>query len=137
MPAYTHQQRLMFGLGLLLLIAVLLAGLGLTLLLIRERRVAYYPGALQVSDHSLYTGSQSFHYRRDTSYRTPDDFVTVYQWYSAKFDLRDVVSAQGGCTLIEGTKRWLVLERHMSAMVCSTPVDQMVFVERSLSLQFR
>jgi hypothetical protein len=112
-------------LGLLLLAAVaLMTGL----------RSAAYPGATMVSQHSRATFAGHPSLRLDSSYRTTDPFPAIYNWYSVGFDLGTESHAQGGCILLGNTHSMLLLRHHMSAMICDTTDDRMIFVERTISL---
>jgi hypothetical protein len=103
--------------------------------LVEEERLAVrYPGAIDISSHANYKGLP-FDLRWDDAYRTTDAFPRVYQWYSTVFDLGAEVRALGGCILLEGSEKWLAIERHMSVVLCDTPTERMIFVTRSTSLR--
>ena len=106
--------------------------------IVRYRGAADYPGAMLVSDHSVYTPGPYPSIRRDTSYRTLDPFPKVYNWYSSGFGLGPEARAHSGCILMAdaGTSLRLV-ERQMSVMLCDTPKGRMIFVMRSLALHYR
>lgn len=128
----THKPLLLYGgiaAGFVLL--VLLLGGGFLLL---ERRTADYPDATILAEHinpSL-RGYPSL--RQDVAFRTSDPFPEVYNWYSVGFDLGPETYAQGSCILIENSQNWFILRRHMSATICDTPGDRLIFIERTLAL---
>jgi hypothetical protein len=135
--AYNQKQRMLFGLGISALSGAIALGLAMTLLLMRDRRAADYPGALLLSEHSLYSPFPKPHMRQDTSYRTQDDLPTVYNWYSNGFNLGSERLAQSNCIHLLNSDTSLAFRRQMAVTVCDTPNGRMIFVQRSTSLPFR
>ena len=76
--------------------------------------------------------------RRDTSYRTQDEFPVVYHWYSTGFSLGPEKAAQSSCIYMEESFNELFLiERHMAVYLCDADSGRMIFVERTLSIRYR
>lgn len=132
--ALIQKQRLLFGLGLTALIGFLLMGLVVTSLIIREQRIADYPGALLLSQHNMYVPLPRPHVRQDTSYRTQDDLPTVYNWYSNRFNLGSERLAQSNCIHLLRSNTTLLFRRNMSVSICDTRNGRMIFVQRSTSV---
>ncbi|MFQ5611834.1 MAG: hypothetical protein ACE5H9_06840 [Anaerolineae bacterium] len=130
-------QRLMLGVGLVVLVFIVLAGILLALLVIQDRQADHYPGALLVSEHNVYETFPQFFIRWDATYRTSDDFPRVYNWYSSGFKLGPERRANSNCVLLEGSSRWFVIVRNTAVLVCDTPLDRMMFVQRSTTLRYR
>jgi hypothetical protein len=127
-----HNQSLLAGCGLITLIGVIALAGFLTLLFVRDRESARYPGSVPISSHSNYKGLP-FEYRWDNSYRTTDKFTDVYNWYSVTFDLGAESRANGACILLEGSNSQFTFSRHFSVFLCSTHFGQMIYVTRSTS----
>lgn len=128
--AYNHS--LLMGCGVVALI-ITTAMVGILLLLFaRDRQAAQYPGSVPISSHSNYKGLP-FGYRWDNSYRTPDNFTDVYNWYSIRFDMGAEARAIGKCILLEASNGQLVFSRQISVFLCSTGFGQMIYVTRSTS----
>ncbi|MBM4422329.1 MAG: hypothetical protein FJ030_02925 [Chloroflexi bacterium] len=126
------------ALGLIGWGVVTVAALGLVLFVSWYRQSADYPGAMLVADHTIYKFSPHLSVRRDTSYRSGDEFPRIYNWYSNGFNLGTEARDQGGCVLLAKSFTDLsVIERQMSVMICETPNGRMIFLMRSVSLRFR
>jgi hypothetical protein len=131
-----HNQSLLAGCGLIILIGVFALAGFLILLFVRDRESARYPGSVPISSHSNYKGLP-FEYRWDNSYRTSDNFTDVYNWYSVTFDLGAESRANGECILLEGSNSQFAFSRHYSVFLCSTLFGQMIYVTRSTSFTGR
>ncbi|NJK79999.1 MAG: hypothetical protein HC876_21685 [Chloroflexaceae bacterium] len=94
-----------------------------------------YPDATIVSRHTrtYFSGRPSL--RQDASYRTTDHFPAIYNWYSNGFDLGPESKALSQCSLLEHDTQWLLVQHHMSVMICDTTSDRMIFVERTFTLR--
>lgn len=138
MQAHAGNRRLWLGLGLLAWAGATLTLLAILLFVFVERQAADYPNSLLVSDHDIYRWSPYLTVRRDTSYRTMDEFPVVYNWYSSGFNLGPEVRAQSACILMaRSTTALAIVERSMSVTLCDTPTGRMIFVQRSVSLRYR
>lgn len=134
-----EDQRLLLSCGVVALLGTsLLVLFGALFLAVetvdRERQVVRYPGSEPVSSHSNYSGLP-FDLRWDNAYRTTDEFVKVYNWYSSGFDLGAEIHALDRCIHLEGADRWLAVKRHISVILCDTPTARMIFVTRSTTLR--
>ncbi len=116
---------------------VCLAAVSVAVFVYQVHQAADYPGALLVSDHSLYKAFPNPHLRRDTSYRTTDSFPQVYNWYSTTFDLGPEARAQSACIVLEKAETWLVIEQTTSVMLCDASAGRMMFVMRSVTFRYR
>lgn len=125
----------MIGLGLAASILLMLIASAVVLLVVEYREAADYPGGLLVADHNLYRLIPRPAVRRDTSYRTSDEFPIVYNWYSSHLELGPEVRAQSACILMDRGSEWLIFQRHTSVTVCDTPNGRMVFVMRSVTIR--
>lgn len=127
------------ALGLAVVIAATIAAFAAAVApsLVQLWRAADYPGSIRLSDH---TNLNLLHlsFRRDTSYRTKDEFPIVYNWYSSGQNLGPEERAQSNCILMERTFTVLhVIERYMGVMLCDTPNGRMIFVNRTFSWRTR
>ena len=123
--------------GACLLASVALLCGGWLFLRTRTDRVAHYPGAQQVSEHRLVDLYPRPHLRLDSSYRTPEDFPKVYNWYSKGFALGPERQAQSNCIHLYDTSSLVLLTRHVSVTLCDTPGNRLIFVQRSLIWSYR
>jgi len=82
-----------------------------------------------MASHSNYSGLPSG-FRWDDTYRTTDNFIEVYNWYSVKFDLGAEARANGRCLLLEGTQEQFFLERSITVFLCNAQDGQTIFVSR-------
>jgi hypothetical protein len=141
--AYTLGMQLNAGDRRWLWGLLLLAGSALAVLLLgavwfaaRYQDAADYPGAARVAGQNIYKFSPNLTIRRDTAYRTADPFPTVYNYYSAGFELGPESYAQSNCIQMSDAVTELhVLQRTMAVTVCDTRSGRMIFVMRSLSLR--
>lgn len=139
MRAWLKQERLVFsgllvfGLGLMTVVCV-----AASVLLLRYRDAADYPGATFLGAHTLYNFSPHLVIRRDTSYQTSAPFNDIYDFYSRGFDLGPEQHAQGACILMgDATTTAWVIETEMTVTLCDTPEGRMIFVMRAVSLRRR
>ncbi len=100
-----------------------------------DRQAARYPGAVQISRHSNYSGLPAS-YRWDDSYLAPDNFKAVYNWYSLTYDLGAEARANDRCIHLEGSHEQFLSQRHVSVFICDTDEGPMAFVSRSTTLPF-
>jgi hypothetical protein len=128
---------LKLGLGLGIGLFAALVVIAVAAPLVQYYKAADYPGATQVSDHTVTKVLPSLTLRRDTSYRTQDAFPVVYNWYSSGFRLGPERRAQSACILMERSQTWLAVEQRMSVMLCDTSSGRMIFVMRSIGLRSR
>lgn len=129
-----YNRNLVLGCGALFLFAAIgLCGI-LTLAFAQDRQAAKYPGAASIASHSNYKGLPR-EYRWDDTYLTTDNFTTVYNWYSIKFDLGAEARALEKCTQLEGSTTQLMIKRHLTVSLCNMPQGQMIFVTRSTSIR--
>jgi hypothetical protein len=117
--------------GCLVVIVLLAIGIGAMLLLALrvDRRAAQYPDSVAISTHSNYKGLPN-QFRWDNTYRTSDDFNSVYNWYSTTFDLGSESRAAEKCILLEGSRKQFIVERQTTVFLCNTPDHQLIFVTR-------
>jgi hypothetical protein len=115
--------------GVAVAVAVLAALWG-----IRAFRGEVYPGAVMVSDHTRYQFSPSLFVRRDVSYRTRDDFPSVYQWYSLRYKTGPERQAASACNDLYTSTSWLVFRRDVAITLCESPSGRMMFVNRTFSV---
>lgn len=129
-----HSRQALFSLGIgglvLAAAAVALAGAWI----FQFRSAADYPGSLIISDHVLTAFIPHPVLRRDTSYRTADDFPTVYNFYSTSFDMGSERRAQSGCIHLDSTRSFVLVRHDISVTVCDTRNGRMVFVNRAVAL---
>jgi len=133
-----HPQRRWRKMAILLVLALALScGGGLTLALYQTYAATEYPGATRMADQNLFHYTPNFAWRRTATYRTPDPFPKVYNWYSRRFALGPEAFAQSNCILMvkSATVGWRV-EEQTSVTVCNTPNDRMVFVMRSFYFRY-
>lgn len=125
------RRAILLGAGVLLLV-LLVSGSALAL---HVYRAIDYPDAAMMSHQvrAHLRGRPTL--RQDASYRTLDDFPTVYNWYAQQFDLGPESRALSQCILIEAATSGMLLRRHISVMLCDTSTDRMIFVERTFSLR--
>lgn len=135
MEIKSTNRRWLIGLGLAGWTVTTVAALAIVLSIFFIRSAADYPGAMLVSDHSLYRISPRLYVRRDTSYRTTDAFPVVYNFYSNGFKLGPEKHAEGSCILMENTQSIGVLQNNMAVMLCDTQNGRMIFVMRSFTLR--
>lgn len=126
-------MKILLGCGGLLLLAAAALGMIIVLTFVQDRNAARYPESTSISRHDNYTGLPT-QFRWDNSYQTDDNFTRVYNWYSIGFDLGSEARALGGCILLEGSKKWTVIRRYMSVMLCDTPRGRLIYVTRFTSL---
>jgi hypothetical protein len=119
--------------------AMWLCGLGVLVwaALFTTYEAADYPGAMQVSDHSLYRFLPNLHLRRDTSYRAADEFPVLYNWYSQRFQLGPESAAISACITMEKSETITVIAQTVTVMLCDAGSERMIFVTRSITLRLR
>ncbi len=130
-----NKKRILYGVGAIGVILVVLIWVAGVLLVIRERQVTHYPGAELIADHSIFKVLPQPTLRRDTAYRTTDEFPAVYNWYSKGFNLGPEKQAQSSCIHLYETESWFSFARIMSVTICNTPNGRMAFVQRTLALR--
>lgn len=115
--------------------ALVLAGVFLTVALVRYYNAADYPGAATIPSGDTVKYWPHLSIRRNTSYRTPDPLPRVYNWYSNGFSLGPESYALGNCIQIARSfTDFYVVEREISVTLCDTSSGRMIFVMRSLTL---
>jgi hypothetical protein len=125
----TYDQLILSGCGIATLVAVMvLVGL-LFLIAGNDRRDAQYPGSIPISSHSNYRGLP-FEYRWDDAYKTKDNFTTVYNWYSVKYNLGAEVGGIGKCIVLDGTGDQWIAQRHINVSLYNGPAGQMIYLTR-------
>jgi hypothetical protein len=118
-------------------VGLTLAVLTIGLLLFWYRQSADYPGSLYMGDHMIYVLSPMPTIRRDTAYRSTDDFRSIYGWYSGGFKLGPEAYALSSCiTMARSFTDFGVLQRDMSVTVCDTPKERLIFVMRTVAVQW-
>jgi hypothetical protein len=117
-------------------IAIVFFGL-LSIMIVQDREAAWYPGSEKITNHDVIRIFPNFFYRQDSSYKSQDDFTSVFNWYSGGFHLGPEKTAQGGCSLMYNTEDIYFIQRVISVTVCNTTSGRMVFVQRTLSLNLR
>jgi len=139
MRAWLKQERwvfssvLVFGLGLMVV-----ACMAASVLLLRYRDAADYPGAAFLGENMLYKFSPHLVIRRDTFHQTSAPFNDIYDFYSRGFDLGPEQHAQGTCILLgDATTTAWVIETEMAVTLCDTPEGRMIFVMRTVALRWR
>jgi hypothetical protein len=129
-------RRWLWGLLVLAGSALVALLLGAVWMAARYQDAADYPGASRVAGQNIYKFSPNLTVRRDTAYRTEDPFPTVYNYYSAGFELGPETYAQSNCIqMSEAVTELRVFQRTMAVTVCDTRSGRMIFVMRSLSLR--
>ncbi len=123
---------LALGIGAAGLLAV---GMGMVALL--AMRAVDYPGGEPMAEHTMLSGLPAPGIRRVTSYRTTDDFVKVYNWYSAGFSMGAEQHAQGNCSQLFKSQTGLLASQTMGVTICDTPNGRLVFVQLALFLRIR
>lgn len=119
--------------GLAGLVAALAAGA----VAFRYLREADYPGALLVSDNTRFRLSPVIRLSRSTSYQTTDSFSEVYIWYSTRFALGPEKYALGSCNqMLHSAEVLFLFESQMSVALCDTPAGRMMWVDRSMTLDW-
>lgn len=120
--------------GVAALVLAVVFGLGV----FRYLRAGDYPGAMQMADHFVYRFTPNPTVRRESSYRTTDPFPKVYNWYSSGFALGPEQHAQSACILMaNGQTQLLFIRTTMSVTLCETATGRMMFVMRSVTLDWR
>jgi hypothetical protein len=120
----------------LVLILGIFSFTALSIVLIRrDRNIAHYPGATIITSHSNYRGFPD-QISWSNSYFSTDNFTTIYNWYSVKFELGAESRAIERCILLEGPTDQYLLRRHISVLLCNLPQGQLIYVNRSTELSF-
>ena len=133
----TNRRVLQWTLAITTSVGLAVALVGLVLLVNWYRQSADYPGSLYLGDNVIYKFSPLV-IRRDSSYRSTDEFGKIYNWYSVGFDLGPEAYAQSQCILMARSfTDYRIIERDMSVTLCDTPNGRMIFVMRSLALRWR
>ena len=102
----------------------------------RYRAAADYPGAARMGGQDTYAVWPNPTVKRDTSYLSADPFAAVYNYYSAGFELGPESYAQSNCIqMARSFNDLVIIERHMSVMLCDTPRGRMIFVMRAVTLR--
>lgn len=125
--------------GCLLLFALigLAAALAVGAVAFRYLREADYPGALLVSAKTRVRLSPVIRLSRSTSYQTTDSFSKVYIWYSTRFALGPEKYALGSCNqMLHSAEVLVMFESQMSVALCDTPAGRMMWVDRSVTLDW-
>lgn len=99
-----------------------------------DRQSGRYPGAEVIASHNNYSGLP-FQFSWDDTYSIEANFLTVYRWYSARFDLGAESAANGTCIYSESTKQGLIASRRVGLIMCGNPDGTMVFLNRTTSLR--
>lgn len=120
------------GLAIVILSFVLLLGGAVGVLILQDRQAAHYPGSIQLSSHDQVSVYPLSSYKQVTSYRTQDDFVSVYDWYSCGFNLGPEKQGQSGCIHMYDSHTEYGVSRIVSVTVCDTPKGRMIFVQRTV-----
>ncbi len=122
--------------GAITLTVAIAAGLFglLTIIVIQDREAVHYPGAEKITNHDVIRVFPNFFYRQDASFRSQDDFNSVFNWYSTGFHLGPEKTAQSGCSHMYNSEILYLVQRIISVTVCDTINGRMVFVQRTLSL---
>lgn len=137
MLSQRYQRRVWIGLGILAGALAAVMALALAAVVYNYYGAADYPGAMLVSDHSLYRLAPALHFRRDTSYRSTDEFPKLYNWYSGRFELGPEARAISACITLEKADTLLIVERQTTVMLCDTERGRLIFVMRALTLRYR
>ena len=130
-------ERVIVGSGLLVGLCLAAVAVLFGLFVFMEHQAVKYPGSVQIAGHDSIQWFPRFFYRQDASFRTPDDFTSVFNWYSSGFDLGPERAAQSSCSLISDTVNRFGIETVTAVTVCDTPNGRMVFVQRSLEFDLR
>ncbi|HLF90215.1 MAG TPA: hypothetical protein VI451_14810 [Anaerolineales bacterium] len=125
------------GLAGVILAVVLLLGAAFGILILQDRQAAHYPGAIQLSAHDQVSVYPQASYKQVASYRTMDDFVSVYDWYSRGFSLGPEKQAQSQCIHMYDSQTEYSMSRIVSVTVCDTPNGRMIFVQRTVEIEGR
>ncbi len=135
MIVHAQNRRWLIAAGVALgaLLALVLA-LGAAVVL-KQYDAGAYPGSVLVAGHNLYDTRGSLYFRRDTAYRTSDNFTQVYNWYSQTFHLGPEARAASACITMERATTWWRVERYTGVTVCDTPNGRMLYVQRSIMLR--
>ena len=137
MSEMSRQRRILIGVGLGGgLCACWLVGV-LGWWVAEAYSAADYPGALPVANHSLYRLSPMPNLRRDTSYRSTDDFPRLYNWYSRRFSLGPEAGAASACITMQKADSVLLLHRETTVVICDAGSDRLIFVTRIFGLRWR
>jgi hypothetical protein len=130
------QQPKLIWTGIAALILALAFGFFglLALLIIQDREAARYPGSEKITNHDVIRVFPNFFYRQDASFKSQDDFTSVFNWYSTGFHLGPEKTAQSGCSHMYNTEIMYFVQRIISVTVCNTSSGRMMFVQRTLSL---
>ncbi len=137
MLSHLHQRRMWIGLGALAgaIVTLLVSVLGVAAY--NYYQAADYPGALLMADHSLYRLTPALHFRRDTSYRSADEFPKLYNWYSSRFEMGPEARAISACITLEQSDTVVIVERQTTVMLCDTERGRLIFVMRALTFRYR
>jgi hypothetical protein len=131
---YLYNQKVLLGCGTLLFLFLFGMGVMAIRFMNQDRQATQYPGSIPISNHSNYRGLPS-QFRWDNTYRTPDPFAAVYNWYSLTFEMGAESRAIGQCILLEKSSGRFRVERTMSVFICDTLDGQMIYVSRSTALR--
>jgi hypothetical protein len=97
---------------------------------------AEYPGSTATGAENLWRYKSNITFKRTETYRSTDAFNVIYNYYGIGFGLGPERFAHGNCALMAHAKDILPrLHWEMSAMVCETKTDRMIFVSRTYSLR--
>lgn len=127
-----HKLYIGCGLGIILLFFIF-AAVGLTVLRV-ERNAAIYPDSVIISNNSNYKNLPSIYVWSD-AYQSQDDFNTVFNWYSQKFNMGPESRAIGSCAGMDKVDSFLWMRRDISVFICQTERGQMIFVDRVTHLR--
>lgn len=119
----------------LMLAVLFLIGTVFGVIIVRDRGAAQYPGAVPLSFHDHVSVYPQVSYKRAAAYRSMDDFVSIYNWYSRGFSLGPEKQAQSNCIHMYDTKTQLGMSWIMTVTLCDTPNGRMIFVQRTLEVE--
>jgi hypothetical protein len=132
-PTHTRNYRPILWLLPMSLCFVVLAVLLALSQLNRIRQVLDYPGARQLSSHTIFRPPRVLA-RQDSSYISDDDFPEVVNWYSNGFNLGPEKMANSSCSHLWKSETWLLIQERVSVTVCETSSGRMIFAQRSVGL---
>ena len=132
-----NKKTLLLGCSLLILVALIGTVAAVVLLMGQDRRMAHYPGAVQVSRHNIYSPASNTVLWHD-AFRHTEPVWDIYQWYHTRFGLTlDLAShtMKDGCYTLNGVKRYFMLERRMNVVLCEAPGGQTISVTQATSIK--
>jgi len=130
-------KHVIWGLVGIIVAFVLFLGTAFVILILRDRQAAHYPGAIELSLHEQVGVFPHTSYKQVASYRTMDDFVSVYNWYSRGFSLGPEKQGQSTCIHMYNSETDYGMSRIVSVTLCDTPNGRMIFVQRTIELELK